>query len=140
MWVYKFKEVNGHADLLPECTDFVYLIEYTNGQQYIGKKCVRSVRKKKPTKAQLKIRKNYSRRELTDLPFVKYEGSHDNEGLEIQRKEILYQCKTKKAATYIETALLFEHNAVLVDTFLNKNIAGVHFDNSLDGLLDNEEP
>ena len=46
MWIYKNKEVHGHDDLLPECTDFVYMIEYTNGQRYIGKKTVRSKRKK----------------------------------------------------------------------------------------------
>lgn len=138
MWLYKGEEILSHADLLPGCTDFVYQIEYATGQLYIGKKTVRSIRKKKPTKAQLKQRKNYSRKEMTDLPFVKYEGSH-GEDLEITKKEILYQCSTKKSATYIEAALLFYFHAIFDPKYLNQNISGVYFDTSLDGLLEPEE-
>ena len=136
MWIYKGKEIHSHDDLLPECTDFVYEIRYTNGQRYIGKKTVRSIRRLKPTKAQLKIRKNYVRKELKDLPFINYEGSHDMEGLEVLEKEIIYQCSTKKAATYLETGLLFHYDCIFDPMYINKNIAGTHFDNSLDGLLE----
>ena len=140
MWVYEDKEVTCHDDLLPGCTDFVYLITYTNGKKYIGKKTVRSVRRLKPTKKQLAIRKNYVRKELKDLPFVNYEGSSELvEGLEIAKKEILYQCSTKKAATYLETALLFQHDAILVPEFVNANISGTFFDSDLKGLLENED-
>jgi len=135
MWTYKGKEVHSHEDLLPGCTDFVYEITYTNGQMYIGKKCVRSIRRLKPTKAQLKIRKNYVRKELKDLPFLKYCGSHDKVGLEVKSKKILYQCSTKKAATYLETALLFHLDAIFDPEYVNENIAGTHFDNSLDGYI-----
>lgn len=136
MWTFEGKAVNSHEDLLPGCTDFVYEISYTNGQKYIGKKTIRSLRKLPPTKEQLAKRKNYARREIKNLPFIKYEGSHEGaEGLEIQTKKILYQCRTKKASTYIETALLFEYHAIFRDVYLNLNIAGTHFDNSLDGQL-----
>lgn len=134
-WIYEDKEVKSHEDLHPDCTDFVYQITYEDGRKYIGKKRVRSIRRKKPTKAQLAIRKNYARKEMTNLPFLKYEGSHDIEGLVITKKEILYQCSTAKAATYIESALLFELDAIFTDEYLNKNIAGVHFDNDLNGLI-----
>lgn len=137
MWIFKGKEIYGHADLLPKCTNFVYIITYTNGKRYIGKKTVRSVRKKKPTKAQLRIRKNYVRKELTDLPFLKYEGSHGNaDNMVIESKEIFYQCSDKKAATYIETVFLFHYNVLFDDNFLNENISGTFFDNSLEGLLE----
>ena len=137
MWTYKGEEIHAHADLLDGCSDFVYLISYSSGELYIGKKTIRSIRKKKPTKAMLAKRKNYSRKEMTDLPFVNYVGSHEGaEGLEVESKEILYQCSTKKAATYLEAALLFHHDAVFDPSYLNKNISGVHFDNSLDGLLE----
>lgn len=137
MWTYKDVEIHNHTDLLDGCTDFVYIIHYDSGELYIGKKCLRAVRKKKPTKAMLAKRKNYSRKEMTDLPFVDYKGSHEGaEDLVITQKKILYQCSTKKAATYLEAALLFHHDAIFDPIYLNKNISGVHFDNSLDGLLE----
>lgn len=137
-WVYKERKIESHDDLLPECTDIVYLITYTDGRKYLGKRAVRSVRRLKPTKAQLKVRKNYARKELVNIPFTKYEGSHGIEGLEIAEKEILYQCSTRKSSTYIESALLFEYDAIFDPTFLNKNIGGTFFDSDLKGLLDNE--
>ena len=140
MWIWNDSEVHSHDELHPECTDFVYEILYTNGQRYIGKKTVRSIRRKKPTKAQLKIRKNFVRKEMTNLPFVNYEGSHGKElGLEIEKKTILYQCSTKKAATYLEAALLFHHDAIFDPQFLNENISGRFFDSDLQGLLEPEK-
>lgn len=136
MWIYRGKEIHSHDDLLPECTDFVYKITYTSGVMYVGKKAVRSIRRLKPTKAQLKIRKNYVRKEMKNLPFIEYEGSHGVDGLEVERKEILYQCSTRKASTYLESALLFHHDAIFDPMFLNLNIGGAFFDNDLDGLLD----
>lgn len=139
MWMYNDKEIHSHADLHPDCTDFVYVITFTDGRKYIGKKTVRSIRRLKPTKKQLAIRKNYVRKELKDLPFIKYEGSSElTEGLTVDKKEILYQCSTRKAATYLETALLFEHDAILVPEFVNANIGGAYFDNDLKGLITEE--
>ena len=132
MWLFQGEEIRCHADLMPGCTDFVYMIHYTNGQRYVGKKCIRSIRKKPPLKD-----KKRNRRVLTNLPFLNYEGSHNSAAdLTIQSKEILYQCSTKKASTYLESALLFHHDAVFDPAYLNKNISGVHFDSSLDGLLE----
>lgn len=137
MWLYNGKEIYSHDDLLPECTAFVYEITYVDGRKYLGQKTVKSIRRKKPTKAQLDKRKNYVRKEWVNLPFVNYEGSLDkSECPEILSKEILYQCKGKKAATYLETALLFEYNAIIKDTHLNKNILGKFFDCDLVGLLE----
>lgn len=139
MWLYNDKEIRDHDDLLPECTDFVYMIQYTDGRRYIGKKNVRSMRRKKPTKEQLKIRKNYKRVEMTNHKFIHYAGSHSQASeLEIEWKKILYQCSTKKAATYLETALLYHHDAIFDPAYLNENISGTQFDNSLDGLLEAE--
>ena len=139
MWEYKEKTISSHADLLPTCTDVVYQLTYESGKKYIGKKAVRSMRRLKPTKAQLKIRKNYKRVEMKDLPFMKYEGSSLETVDEIvSSKEILYQCSTRKAATYVECAMLFGENAIFEDEYLNKNISGTFYDNDLDGLLDTE--
>ncbi len=132
MWIYKGEKVFCHDDLLPGCTDFVYIIEYTNGQMYIGKKTVKSIRKKPPLKG-----KKRNRRILTNLPFVNYEGSHSKaDDLEIHTKEILYQCNAKKAATYLEVAMLFHHDAIFDPNFLNENISGTFYDNSLVGLIE----
>ena len=137
MWIYQGKEILTHDDLLPGCTDFVYMIQYANGQRYIGKKNVMSVRRLKPTKKQLKIRKNYVRKELVKHKFVDYIGSHEvPTDLIIECKEILYQCSTKKAATYLEAALMFHHDAIFDPCYLNENISGTFFNNSLDGLLE----
>lgn len=132
IWTYRSEEVTSHDDLLPGCTDFVYLITYVDGRMYIGKKTVRSIRKKPPLKG-----KKRPRRILTNLPFVDYEGSMEIENPpDIAAKEILYQCRTKKAATYLETALLFHHDAIFDDTYLNQNIGGRFFDNDLQGLIE----
>ena len=138
-WTYKDEEALTHADLLPECTDFVYMLTYESGKKYIGKKTVKSLRKLKPTKAQLAIRKNYRRMEMVELPFAKYEGSsRETFGQVLTAKEILYQCSTKKTATYIEAAMLFNENAIFGSEYLNKSISGKFFDNDLDGLLGEE--
>jgi hypothetical protein len=137
MWLFQGKEIKSHEDLHPDCTDFVYIITYTTGQKYLGKKTVRSIRRKKPTKTQLAKRKNYVRKEITNLPFLDYEGSSNlTKELEVEGKEILYQCSTKKAATYLETALLFYYNAIFDNEYLNENINGRYFNNDLDGLLE----
>lgn len=140
MWLYKGKEVHCHADLISTCTDIVYCITYQSGKKYIGKKSVCSMRRLKPTKEQLKVRKNFKRVELKDIPFANYTGSSkETEGEIVNQKEILYQCSTKKAATYIEAAILFAENAIFEDEYLNKNIIGKFFDSDLNGLLDIEQ-
>jgi hypothetical protein len=139
MWWYNDTEIKSHDDLLPECTDFVYRITYVSGKKYIGKKAVRSMRRLKPTKEQLKKRKNYKRVELKNLPFIDYEGSSLEVADEVvAHKEIMYQCSTRKAATYIECAMLFGEHAIFEEGYLNKNISGTFFDNDLEGLLDQE--
>lgn len=139
-WLYKNKEINSHDDLLPECTSIVYCLYYESGKKYVGKLVVRSMRRLKPTKEQIKIRKNYKRVELKDIPFKHYTGSSkETEGQTLVFKEILYQCSTKKAATYIEAGILFNENAIFDDEYLNKNILGSFFDSDLNGLLDCNE-
>lgn len=129
-WYYGDLAVQSHDDLDSDTTDIVYCIIYTTGQRYIGKKAVRSIRKKPPLKGYKR-----PRRVLTNLPFVNYEGScEDTEDMTIWSKEILYQCSSRKTATYIETALLFHTGAIFRSDYLNSNIGGKFFDNDLKGL------
>ena len=133
-WTFRGKEILSHSDL-PGITDIVYLITFSDSTKYIGKKTIRSIRRLKPTKEQLVKRKNYVRKELKDLPFIKYEGSSkENENKIITSKEILHICSTKKAATYLEMAELVCRNALFTDEYTNLNISGTFYDNSLDGL------
>jgi len=135
-WKYRDKEVLSHDDLPEGTTDIVYAIRYKDGSNYIGKKTIRSLVKKKPTKAQLAIRKNYSRKEWVNKPFVNYNGSSkltkDNE---ITNKVIMYCSTNKRTATYLEAKLLFEYDALFNPFMINQNILGKFYDNSLDGLI-----
>ena len=140
MWTYQGKEIKSHADLIAECQSIVYELTFSDNTKYIGKLVVRSMRHIKPTKKQLAIRKNYKRVELKDIPFANYEGSSkENDGKTLVSKEILYQTNDKKAASYIEMALLVTNDVLFNDKYNNKNISGTYFDNSLNGLLGQEE-
>jgi hypothetical protein len=136
MWECVDKKILSHEDLHKECVSIVYELEFEDGTLYIGKLVVRSMRRLKPTKAQLAIRKNYKRVELKNIPFVNYTGSSEEvKGKIAVRKEILHQCSNKKTATYLEAKELFTANVLYNDSYLNKNISGVYFENSLDGLI-----
>ena len=169
-WIFKDKTVESHNDLLENCTDFVYELEFSDGTKYIGKKTVRSIStlpvlktKSRPgsgvicrhilrdedgkiitskvgrrdaRKRGLTAKAEYYEELLTDKPFMNYEGSsEENKDKTLVKKEILYQCSTKKAATYVETAILFSEDAILSTEYNNKSILGRFFDNDLDGLL-----
>jgi len=171
MWIYEDKEIHGHEDLDPLCTDFVYCITYTDGTLYIGKKVCRStsilpvlktkvredsniitrhilrdedgkiitskLARKQARARGLKAKAELYEEVFTDKPFVKYEGSCKEVGDRvICRKDIIYQCSNKKTSTYLEAMLLFNENALFDDQYLNSNILGSLYDNSLDGLIE----
>ena len=132
MWEFNGNPINSHDDLHPECSDFVYIITYSNQRMYIGKKAVRAIRRKPPLKGYKR-----NRRIMTNLPFVNYQGSHEKaKEYTVVKKEIIYQCSKRKAATYLEAELLFKHKAIFLHKFINENISGVFFSNSMDGLLE----
>lgn len=135
-WYYNNYEIKSHADLPDGTTHIVYKIYFTDGTKYIGYKTVRSMRKLKPTRKQLAIRKNYKRVEMKDLPFLNYAGSSmENEGKIIKSKEILHFCSNKRTATYLEVKLLFEKDVLFNEWYNNQNIGGKYFNNALDGLI-----
>jgi hypothetical protein len=73
---------------------------------------------------------------MTNLPFLKYQGSHEGaEELTAVKKEIMFQCCQRKAATYLEMELLVENEAIFHSKYINENIGGTFFNNSLDGLI-----
>ncbi len=136
MWKYRGKDIKSHEDLHPDCVTIVYELIFLSGKKYIGKTAVRVLRKLKPTKKQLAIRKNYVRKELKNVAFMDYEGSSELIKDEVLiSKEIIHQCSSKRTATYLETGCLFEVDAIFNIQYLNKNIGGVYFDNAMDGLI-----
>ena len=131
-WVHNGKEIRSHDDFTNDVIGFIYCITYTNGQQYVGKKLVRSYVRVAPTKAQLAIRKNYKRMEWKNKPFAKYNGSSKNtSGLTIAKKEIIELCSSKIDLTYCETKWLFRFDVLFNDIFLNDNIGGKFFDGKI---------
>jgi len=139
-WLYKDKIINGHSDLHPDCTDIVYLLTYEDGTKYVGKKTIASIRRIKPTKAQLAIRKNYVRKELKKLSFLKYEGSSlENKDKVLVEKRILHQCGDKRSATYMELVEIITREALFIKEYNNKNALGAFFDNVLDNYLEGDK-
>ena len=95
-WSYKGKKITR---LPPEVVGFVYIIYYTNGQKYIGKKLARSERRKKPLKG---MRSNAKRMVMTEHKWKEYEGSsEENKGLTIKTKVITHLCTNKLSMSYL---------------------------------------
>jgi hypothetical protein len=131
MWTYKGTKIDSHDDLDPRCTDFVYMITFEGGMKYIGKKAVRAVRKCPPLKGKVRCR-----RLLKNLPFIKYQGSFEDASTWTPiQKDILFQCSSRKTSTYLEMVKLVNTDAIFKSSYINENIGGTFFKNSLDGLI-----
>jgi len=113
----------------PKLWGFVYLITYTNGKHYIGKKQFWSVTKKPFGKRKLA--------EMTDARAKKYEmvtkendwrkyvgSSKDTKGFTIKSKEILEICYDKLNLTYCEVKWMIKLDVLTDDTYVNSNILG----------------
>ena len=126
-WIYKGIEL---PDAEPTSYGFVYMIRYTDGTFYYGKKAMWSTVRMKPTKAQLAIRKNYKREVTKESKWRSYEGSTaSSKGKTIHSKHILGFAVSKSHLSYMEYALLFDENVLFDDQCLNSNIGGKFYDN-----------
>ena len=130
-WEYKGEYI---TELPPGKVGFVYATHYSDGSYYIGKKLAKSERRKKPTKKQLAVRKNYKRVEIVEHKWREYEGSASlKDSYTLVAKEILAFCNTKIAMTYMEMDLQFKLGVLFDPKCLNQNIAGKFFPGVLDG-------
>lgn len=160
-WIYDGKNI----DFLPkEVIGFVYMIIYTNGQKYIGKKIAKTFLKKptlksgemRPeashqikrlvpmTKAELAAQPKSSKKKNKLVPYdiipiesnwKSYTGSSkETEDLTIKEKHILHLCTNKMTLTYLETQELFDRRVLIGETYVNKNILGKFYDNCMDGI------
>ena len=118
-WTYKGKKI----DELPEdCEAFVYLItNITDNRKYVGKKLA----KFKTTKPPLKGRKN-KRRGTKESDWRDYWGSSDNLLRDVEQlgpkkftREILYYCKSRGLASYLEAKEQFDRRVLETDEYYN---------------------
>lgn len=108
---------------------FIYIIEYTNGKKYIGKKQFWSVTKKAFGKKKLaeitdKRAKKYEM-VTKENDWRKYEGSSkETKGFTIKSKDILELCNDKINLTYCEVKWMMKLDVLVDDSFVNSNILG----------------
>lgn len=131
-WQYQGKEV----DSLPTDTfGFIYLIVYTDGSKYIGKKQAISKQtlpaSKNPREGAIRIGKNVrGKRQYFDIVtkesgWRNYIGScKEAVNLKVKEKHILQFAKDKINLTFNEVEWLIKYDTLRDTTFLNGNILG----------------
>ena len=139
------KEVTTINELPKDVIGFVYLIVYKDGTKYIGKKNLYSIIKiKSLTSGKQRanvIGKEYRNtgkgsRQSYDIvkketDWLKYKGSHKERLKLIDKKYILDFAYTKLQLTYLEAKLLFKHEVLENDEFLNENILNAFYKDRL---------
>ena len=137
--------VDNISQLPKDVTGFVYLIVYKDGTKYIGKKNLYSTIKVKSLDSGKQrpntIGKKYRNtgkgsRQSYDIirketDWLKYKGSHKERLKPIDKKYILDFAYTKLQLTYLEAKLLFKHEVLENNEFLNENILNAFYRNKL---------
>ena len=123
----------------PEGTHgFVYLIEYTDGTLYIGKKNLYSIKTMAPLKngkvREGTIKQTFKigsgKRVYKDIvkkesDWKTYQGSHaDCKAKTVKKKYIIALAKSMGELTYLEAKYLFAAGVLEDDNYLNDNILG----------------
>ena len=147
-WKYKGKEVTSVRQLPENVKGFIYVLTFSDGKQYIGRKSFFSTRKKKFGKKQLatitdKRLKTYET-VVAESDWTNYNSSNKTikEGLkegtvEIESREIIKLCFTDKQMTYYETQALFCYGVLEhPENYYNDNILGKFYKRD----LSQEEP
>lgn len=122
MWLYNGKEI-GEEDIVGYHS-FVYRItNLETGKMYIGKKTLRSIRRKKV--------KGKTRRKKVEKEsdWRQYFGSSGNLLEDIERlgqdrfkREILRLCKTRGTASYWEAYEIMVNQAIVSDDYYNESL------------------
>ena len=128
-WSYNGRSI---TELPAEVAGFVYIIYYTDGTRYVGKKTIRSEVRGKPL---VGMRSNAKRLVEKVHKWKDYEGSSEaTKDLKIQSKVILHLSTNKMTTTWLEVKEMVERNVILDKSYHNKNILGKFYDNCEDGV------
>lgn len=138
-WYYEGEEILKIEQMPDETFGFVYLIEYTDGKMYIGKKNLYSFRTLKALKSGKcrpntieRIYKNTGKgyrqgydRVRCESNWLTYKGSRaKTHKSDIRMKHILAYAFYKYHLTYLETYYQFFYEVLEDEDFLNDNILG----------------
>ena len=126
-WTYQGKEIEE----LPEDVEgFVYLItNKTNDKKYIGKKLAKFKKTRPPLKGKKRRRVTFK-----ESDWKKYKGSSDTTKqwlIEDCTRVILEVCKNRTMMAYYETKYQFVKNVLEVDNYINENIGGKFYKESI---------
>ena len=149
-WEFKGKEITNIKQLPEGAVGFIYILTFSDGKRYIGRKSLYSVRKKplgKKALAQIKD-KRLKKYEIIkkESDWNKYYSSNKtikekmkSGDLEIESREIIKVCFTEKQMTYFETQALFcygvleypeqYYNDNILGKFYKKDLSNEEFDN-----------
>ena len=135
-WEFKGKEITNIKQLPEGAVGFIYILTFSDGKRYIGRKSLYSVRKKplgKKALAQIKD-KRLKKYEIIkkESDWNKYYSSNKtikekmkSGDLEIESREIIKVCFTEKQMTYFETQALFCYGVLeYPEQYYNDNILG----------------
>ena len=144
-WNYLGTEINELVQVPENMIGFIYLIEFTNGMKYIGKKHLYQTRtlkqlinKKRDNVIEVKYRntgKGY--RQAYEVVKVEsnwrtYTGSaKECKNLTPRKKSILQFCKNEYELTYYEVYYQFAYDVLTDAYFINDNILGKFYRNKL---------
>jgi hypothetical protein len=128
-WWYQDQEV---LELPEDCVGFVYLIEnLTTGRKYIGKKLAKF---SKTTYKTVKLKNGKKKRQKIrgkiESDWRDYYGSNTelnsdvaNQGTDNFRRDILYYCKSKAEASYVEAREQFDRKVLESTDYYNGQIS-----------------
>ena len=122
MWLYNGKEISDEE--IEGYSSFVYRItNLETGKKYIGKKILKSVRRKKV--------KGKTRRKkvISESDWKSYFGSNKLLQEDVERlgqdrflREILRLCKTRGTASYWEAYEIMVNQAIISDEYYNESL------------------
>ena len=137
---------DGKPITTPPCGSygFIYLITYTDGTRYVGKKDFYSYQTLPALKSGIqrpdseRIGKNrngkrvYFDKVKKESKWQSYTGSSKlTKGKKILTKEIIDIAPTKRNLTYLEVKYLFHFNALEDSSYMNDNILGKFYKDNL---------
>lgn len=121
-WTY---DNRTFTDVPEDTYGFIYMITYTDGTRYIGKKNFWREVRLKPRKTD---RANAKRVVVRPTDWETYNGSSKlTKDKTIAKREILKLCRTKTDLTYHENYYLFFCNVLFDSNYMNQNIMGRFF-------------